>query len=313
VTASSIRLAITGVGKIVRDQHLPHLALNPAFEVVAAASPASTLEGVPMFADQTAMLASGVAIDAVAICTPPQVRHALAREALGAGKHVLLEKPPGVTVSEVEDLKALAARRDATLYVTWHSRHAPGVARAAEWLKGKRLDKVEIIWREDVRRWHPGQAWIWQPGGLGVFDPGINALSIATLILPPFFVKAAELEFPANCDAPIAARVAFDLRGGAPMTANFDWRQTGPQTWDIRIDAADGGRLRMSRGGDQLELDGQAVEIPPEREYGEIYETFAALIRSGRSDIDVRPLQQVADAFMLGRRIDTDPFHDIGS
>jgi D-galactose 1-dehydrogenase len=43
---------------------------------------------------------------------------------------------------------------------------------------------VNVIWREDVRVWHPGQDWIWQPGGLGVFDPGINALSIITHILP---------------------------------------------------------------------------------------------------------------------------------
>ncbi|MFX5656779.1 hypothetical protein ABTE24_21610, partial [Acinetobacter baumannii] len=44
--------------------------------------------------------------------------------------------------------------------------------------------KVKVIWREDVRHWHPDQEWIWQPGGLGVFDPGINALSIVTEILP---------------------------------------------------------------------------------------------------------------------------------
>jgi hypothetical protein len=43
---------------------------------------------------------------------------------------------------------------------------------------------VEIVWHEDVRKWHPGQQWIWEPGGFGVFDPGINALSIATRIFP---------------------------------------------------------------------------------------------------------------------------------
>ena len=56
-----------------------------------------------------------------------------------------------------------------------------------------------------MRRWHPGQAWIWEPGGFGVFDPGINALSIATSIFAPFFLTAARLDFPENRDAPIAA------------------------------------------------------------------------------------------------------------
>ena len=44
----------------------------------------------------------------MAICTPPQVRHRIAREALAAGKHVLLEKPPAATLSELEDLKDAA-------------------------------------------------------------------------------------------------------------------------------------------------------------------------------------------------------------
>ena len=43
---------------------------------------------------------------------------------------------------------------------------------------------MEILWHEDVHKWHPGQQWIWEPGGFGVFDPGINAFSIATKIFP---------------------------------------------------------------------------------------------------------------------------------
>ena len=69
---------------------------------------------------------------------------------------------------------------------------------------------MEIIWHEDVHKWHPGQEWIWQPGGFGVFDPGINAFSIATKIFPGgLFVKLADLSFPENAQTPIAADVAF--------------------------------------------------------------------------------------------------------
>ncbi len=50
-----------------------------------------------------------------------------------------------------------------------------------------------------MRQWHPNQEWIWQAGGLGVFDPGINALSIITHILPrALFITKATLEFPEN-------------------------------------------------------------------------------------------------------------------
>jgi D-galactose 1-dehydrogenase len=184
------------------------------------------------------------------------------------------------------------------------------VAHARRWAAGRALDRVRIEWKEDVRRWHPGQDWIWQPGGLGVFDPGINALSIATLILPPFFVTSAELEFPTNRAAPIAATLAFNLADGAAMSAAFDWRQIGPQSWDIRIDARDGSTLHLSKGGDALTIDGEPVALAPGREYASIYDSFANLIANRCSDVDVRPLQHVADAFMLGRHIAVAPFHD---
>jgi D-galactose 1-dehydrogenase len=310
MSASPIKLAIVGVGKIVRDQHVPHVQKNPRYQLVAGVSPNSKLEGLPTFKDLDALFASGVPFDAATVSTPPQVRHDLALALLKAGKHVFLEKPPGATVSEVQDLKAAAEAAGRTLFASWHSREAPAVQPAADWLKGKALKSVAIIWREDVRHWHPGQDWIWAAGGLGVFDPGVNALSIATAILPPFFVRKAELEFPANRDAPIAARIDFALDGGGAMSADFDWRQTGPQTWDIRVETQDGHSLRLSLGGSALEIDGQAQAAEPEREYGALYDRFADLVNAGRSDIDLRPLQQAADAFLLGRRIETDAFYD---
>ncbi len=307
---TAAKIAIVGVGKIVRDQHVPALADNPAFELAATASPHSTLDGVDNYTSLHDLLASRPDIEAVAVCTPPQVRHAIARTALMAGKHVLLEKPPGATVSEVRGLRDLANSQGLTLYATWHSRHAPAVAASKAWVEAHPVSKVEIVWREDVRRWHPGQAWIWEAGGLGVFDPGINALSIATLILPPFFITASDLFVPANRQAPIAAKITFNLQGADTMTADFDWRQEGPQTWDIRLDAKDGARLRLSLGGAELEIDGAPVVQGPVREYGGIYDRFAELLGAKSSDVDVSPLAQVADAFLLGRRLVVEPFYD---
>jgi D-galactose 1-dehydrogenase len=268
------------------------------------------LDGVDNYTSLDDLLAVRPDVEAIAICTPPQVRHGLARTALLAGKHVLLEKPPGATVSEVESLRDLADAQGLRLYATWHSRHGPAVADAKAWVDAHGVARVEIVWREDVRRWHPGQAWIWEAGGLGVFDPGINALSIATLILPPFFITGCDLSFPANRQAPIAAKLDFHLQGAQAMTADFDWRQEGPQTWDIRIQAQDGATLRLSMGGAELEINGAPVAQAPAREYGGLYDHFAELIASGACDVDLRPLSQAADAFLLGRRVEVEAFHD---
>jgi D-galactose 1-dehydrogenase len=268
---------------------------------------------VPTFKTLTELLKSDVAVDAVAICTPPNARHAIAREALNAGKHLLLEKPTTATTAETADLTAHAAAKGRVAYATWHSRYNAAVDAARRILEGQRIAKLHIEWKEDVKRWHPGQEWIWAPGGFGVFDPGINALSIVTRIMrQPIFVTSAELITAANRETPIAARLAFSSPAAgakAPLTAEFDWRQTGPQSWNIDIQTETGRKLALREGGSRLSVDGKETVAQPMEEYERIYEHFAELLDSGRSEMDPAPLHLVADSFLVGRRIATDPFH----
>jgi len=305
-----IRIAIVGMGKIARDQHVPAIRGNSAFSIAATVSPRdSGLDGIEHFRSLDELLEDGPAVDAVALCTPPQVRYDIAALALSKGVHVFLEKPPGATLAEVAALAARADKVGATLFASWHSRFAAGVAPARAWLSERRIDKVSIIWREDVRVWHPGQDWIWEPGGLGVFDPGINALSIVTHILPrPFFLKEATLVLPANRAAPIAADLHFRDTAGAPIHMDLDWRQTGPQSWDIIVET-DAGTLKLSNGGAVLSLP-SGTEHSEDIEYAGLYGRFGTLIRSGRSDVDTSPLRLVADAFLRGRREMTEAFYD---
>jgi D-galactose 1-dehydrogenase len=308
MAGKSYKIALVGVGKIARDQHVPSIAGNPDFELAATVSRHGSVEGVEAYSDLSEMLARRPDIDAVALCMPPQARYPYAAEALAARRHVLLEKPPGATLSEVYALETLAANAGRTLFATWHSRFAVSVPAAKAWLATRKVKRLAITWKEDVRRWHPGQEWIWEPGGLGVFDPGINALSILTEIYPePLHLVAADLSFPENRGTPIAASLRFVDAGGADVTAEFDWRQEGPQTWDIDVTTVDG-HMRLSRGGAELAIDGRTVEQAPDREYAGIYRRFAELIQAGRSEVDLSPMVHVADAFTLGRRIVVEPF-----
>ncbi len=303
-------VAVVGVGKIARDQHLPAIAADPAFRLAATVSRSGGVAGVENHGDVAALLAARPDVGAVALCMPPQARFAAARDSLAAGRHVMLEKPPGATLAEVRILRDLAAARGVSLFATWHSRFAAGVAPAKAWLASRRVRRVQVDWREDVREWHPGQDWIWAPGGLGVFDPGINALSILTEILPaPFRLTDAALSFPENRQTPIAARLTFAGADGAEIAADFDWRPAGPALWTIAVDADDGA-LVLTGGGARLAIDGAEVPAEGPGEYPALYARFAALIAQGRSDADDAPLAHVADAFMLGRRETVAPFHD---
>ena len=305
-----IKLAIVGVGKIVRDQHLPAVAKNADYQLIAAASRNGVVDGIDNYKSIEEMLAAKPEIEAVSLCMPPQFRYEAALRALEAGKHVFLEKPPGATISEVEDLKRIAAKKGVSLFASWHSRYAPAVEKAKEFLAASPIRSMTVTWKEDVRHWHPNQAWIWEPGGLGVFDPGINALSIVTHILPkPVFLTSATLEFPENRDAPIAASLSFSNADKLKVEAVFDWRQTGKQSWDIKAETG-GGAMRLADGGARLFIDDKLVHDEPEQEYPELYRRFADIIKAGQSDADIAPLIHVADAFMLGKRKFVEAFHD---
>lgn len=301
-----MKLALVGIGKIALDQHVPALNASPEWELAATVSRSGTVPGVEAFTRIEDMLAARPDIGVVSLALPPVPRFAAAAAALRAGRHVMLEKPPGATLAEVHALERLAAGQGVTLYTTWHSREAKAVAAAKAWLAGKVVRSGHITWREDVRKWHPGQDWIFAAGGMGVFDPGINALSILTEILPmPVHLTGADLDFPANRQAPIAARLAF----AQGITADFDFRQQGPQTWDMEF-TTDQGDLALRLGGNLLEINGEPAggEDTIMGEYPALYARMAALVRAGASDVDLSPMVLVADAFTLGSRATTEAF-----
>ncbi len=309
---SPIRIAIIGLGKIARDQHLPSIRASTAFELVAVASPHSRLDTLPSYDSLELLLQAHPDVQAVALCMPPQARAAIARVALRRGCHVLLEKPPGTSIAEVEELSALADERRQTLFASWHSRHGCAVEPARTWLERTRIRRATITWKEDVRVWHPGQDWIWTAEGFGAFDPGINALSILTRIASGALVlKAAELQYPSNRAAPGAARLSLTL-DGAPVEMDLDILHAGTPTWEIDVET-DAGRLLLSAGGTVLHIDGCPVDITPSQEYPALYAHFAALIRTGSSDVDIVPLRLVMDALSDGHRIIGEPFMDKGT
>jgi D-galactose 1-dehydrogenase len=307
-------IAIIGVGKIARDEHLPVIAGDPRFRLVGVVSRSGAkVEGVPTFATPAELYAAAPGLDAVAICTPPNVRHRLARQAIDAGKHVLLEKPAAPTLAEIRDLTAHAAERGRIVFAASHSQFHRPVEPARLRLVGRRLARVAIEWTEDVRVWHPGQEWVWEDGNFGVFDSGINALSILARIAPgPVYVKSAELHYPANRETPIAASLTLVspvAAPGAQLTATFDWRRSGGQNWRVDIDVVDGPRLSLVEGGAKLLVDGRLEAADAATEYADVYARFAELLACGESVVDGAASQLVADAFRLGQRRIVEPFH----
>ena len=221
-----------------------------------------------------------------------------------AGKHILLEKPSTTTLGETAALARIAQAGGRTIYTTWHSQQNLAVNRARELLSGCSIRRLDIRWHEDVNAHHAGQRWIWESGGFGVFDAGINPLSIATAIAPrPLIVTSAELHVPQDAQTPATARMAFAMDGvdGDDLRADFDWLRPGNDKF-IRLEDDAGRTLELRESGGTLVVDGEVVVTGERREYDMIYETFATLLKTRQSHVDAEPLRIVADAYLVAER-----------
>ena len=305
-----LKIAILGFGKIAEDQHVPSIRGNSRFELVATSSRSG--QGVePVFTDWRELIRSVDGLEAVAITTPPAPRYEIARECILAGLHCLLEKPPAAGLAEIADLDCLAQAKGVSLFTTWHAQNNPAVDEAARLLAGKRIKSMAVRWHENVHKWHPGQNWIFEAGGFGVFDPGINAFSVITKIFPgAVFVRQAELQVPENAQTPIAAQIELGSPAAdGPLNVSFDFRWSDEEEWTIEIETTDGAKLSLERGGARLFVDGaeQAAEGPGE--YPDIYRIFADLIDERRRLVDVAPFRLVADCLLIATTTKVEPLN----
>ncbi|MEP1145149.1 MAG: Gfo/Idh/MocA family oxidoreductase [Henriciella sp.] len=304
-----IRIGVVGLGKIARDQHLPSISKNTDFELAFLVDRAVTMDlGVPSFSSLTDALNSGVPFDAISICTSPQVRFELCEQLFELRPAILLEKPAASDYELARSIVDRAAKFNLCLFTTWHSRFAPQIETAKSWAKRHDVVSGEIEWCENVLKWHPGQDWIWREGGFGVFDPGMNALSILTAILPlDWTLGAAQIAIPQNVETPNTA--TFELHHKNTLVrSNFDFHANEREVWKISLQASDGSELVLSNGGAHLQIDGELAGVNEETcEYGRIYARFSQLCQTQQSDCDLAPLKIIADIFASATRISTAP------
>ena len=85
------------------------------------------------------------AVDVVYVLTNMETHHSYAKQAIEAGKHVLVEKPTAVTIAEIEDLKASAEKNSVKVAPVHNYVYEPSVLRAKEMIdSGKLGDLVSL-------------------------------------------------------------------------------------------------------------------------------------------------------------------------
>jgi predicted dehydrogenase len=168
VTAPVLRIGVIGYGywgpNLVRN-----FAAGPRTKVVAIAelsadrrrAAASTVPHIRCVAD-AAELIGDPEIDAVVIATPIFTHHGLARAALEAGKHVLVEKPLAPSVAQAEELAELAERTGRVLMVDHTFVYTAAVRKIRDLIAGGDLGRV--LYLDSVRI------------NLGLFQPDFNVV-----------------------------------------------------------------------------------------------------------------------------------------
>jgi predicted dehydrogenase len=133
-TERRIRLGVVGAGRITQVAHLPVFAKTHHVELAAISDPSVALSqgvaakyGIAGYTDTRDLLADPT-IDAVLIATPDRFHFPLGKQALEAGKHVLMEKPLAQTSEQAAELAELAAERGLKLQTGAMKRHDPGIA-----------------------------------------------------------------------------------------------------------------------------------------------------------------------------------------
>ncbi|HZO34788.1 MAG TPA: Gfo/Idh/MocA family oxidoreductase [Gaiellaceae bacterium] len=108
-------------------------------------------------------------LDAVVVATPVPTHHALAKQALEAGKHVLVEKPPAMHAVEMDELVALAAQAGRVLMPGHLLLYHPGVVKLKELVDGGELGEVLCVYgnRQNLGIVRTNENALWS---LGVHD-----------------------------------------------------------------------------------------------------------------------------------------------
>jgi len=152
VKPKTIRLGIIGCGRVAEERHFPALQYLPDIQVVAVADiDTDRLDFIAnrygieqQFSDYRALL-DRANIDAVGILTPTQSHAEIGLAALGAAKHVMVEKPLALNLAECEQLIARGADSSCKMVVGLNLRWHRLLRRAREFIQNGKLGRIKAI------------------------------------------------------------------------------------------------------------------------------------------------------------------------
>jgi predicted dehydrogenase len=219
------RAAIVGTGAIATAHaralaaHADRIELVAVVDVDPARAAAFAAEwAVPAIAPDLATLLTGDRPDLVHVCTPPATHAPLAGQCLRAGSHVLLEKPPTLSLAELDTLAAAARESGAHLATVFQHRFGAGANRLRRMIAAGELGRpllatCETLWHRDDDYYAVPWRGRWDTEGGGpTMGHGIHQFDLLLSVLGPWervTAVAARLARPVRTEDLSMALVTF--------------------------------------------------------------------------------------------------------
>ncbi len=318
------RLGIIGLGtmgstylRLIRSGRVPD------FDVVAAADPRTITGCAPLeFYTDYRQLLMRHDVDAIAVSTPPHAHQAITIRALKAGKHVLVEKPPALTVEGGKRMVRTASKVDNVLFMAFHARYHASIEALRQELATQEIRSIDIRYKENVLNYHRGSSWVFdrmKSGGGALMDSGINAVSVVTYLLPrPTCLSVTSSHICAPAGYPVETNVDVGFRScqGTVGRIRLDWLHAGTEMRQFVIHTTnheytlDVTRDELCRDGEVLvpsrNLSGRVDQFS---EYEAVFREFGEHISSHRSLVSISNLAFICAIYARDRMKTPCPAH----
>jgi predicted dehydrogenase len=249
-----LRLGIIGCGKVAWERHHPALRRLPEFEVRCVSDPIADraahisrlFGGVQTHADYRELIARKD-LDAVAVLTHTGGHAETGCAVLNSGKHLFLEKPLALTLSEGDSLIAARNRSGLAAQVCFNLRWHRLIHRARHFIASGALGRIKAVHSvythnrtgQDAPDWHRKLAL---GGGVG-FNEGVHHYDLWRYLTGREVTEIRSIDMPSDVYEDETAVVSARLEDGILASGVFSFL-TGPNS-QVEI-FGDRGRLLIS-------------------------------------------------------------------
>jgi len=278
-----VRFGLAGLGRI-GTSHLEAMSQVQGATLAAIIEPRAAVgsavseqKQVPCFADYAHPELPKL-VDAVVICTPPNLHHGIVKHFLERGIHVLCEKPLTLTSHDAEELAALASAKGLVLMMASKFRYVDDIIKAKAIMEAGILGRIVLfentfcgkVMMKD--RWNANKA---VSGGGVLIDNGTHSVDVARYLLGPIQEIQAQNGLAAQAlDVEDTVRVQFRTRAGVMGMIDLSWSINKDSDVYVNVYGSEG-TLLIGWAGSRYRQDGNAKWVP----FGTGYDKTVALRR----------------------------------